>query len=335
MPAFDFSEEMLSNENFQPFTNSGIPGIYPADSPVAKYGKLKVKGTQLCDERNKPVRLKGLFIRFLMEEGRFVNGKAFSWLSDKWKVEVIRVPFLPARWYGEPSYIGNGAMENLIKDAVRITEENGMYCIIDWHILGDGDPNIHREEAKDFFRKMAFLYGAKKHVIYEICNEPNGSGVKWENKIKPYAEYIIPAIRAGDSNAVILVGTPTWSQDVNDAADDPLKYDNIMYTFHFYAGTHKEDLRRRISSAVPRIPLFCTEWGSSDCYARGGPYAEEAAKWVEFMNTNNISWCYYSLTDYKESAAVFKHGVKSDGDWEEGDFTESGKYVRDLLTNDK
>jgi endoglucanase len=120
---------------------------------------------------------------------------------------------------------------------------------------------------------------------------------------------------------------------VGDAAADPLKYDNIMYTFHFYAGTHKEDLRDRIISNVSGIPLFCTEWGSSDCNAKGGPYAEEAAKWLEFMNTNKISWCYYSLSDYKESASIFRPYVKPDGDWGEGDLTGSGKYVRDLLTN--
>lgn len=33
-----------------PVTNSGIPGIYPQDSIVAKYGKLKVIRTQLCNE---------------------------------------------------------------------------------------------------------------------------------------------------------------------------------------------------------------------------------------------------------------------------------------------
>lgn len=28
-----------------------------------------------------------------------------------------------------------------------------MYCIIDWHILSDGNPLIHKEQAKVFFEK--------------------------------------------------------------------------------------------------------------------------------------------------------------------------------------
>jgi endoglucanase len=159
LPVLSCSEVALPNT----FTNAGVPGIYPEGSPVARYGKLKVKGTQLCDEQGRPVVLKGLFIRFLSSEGRFINQKAFSWLSDKWKVEVIRVPFLPARWYGEPSYIGIGEMEDLIKDAVRLTEENGIYCIIDWHVLGDHDPNVYKEKARPFSsvrKSMSYMKSA-------------------------------------------------------------------------------------------------------------------------------------------------------------------------------
>ena len=37
-----------------------------------------------------------------------------------------------------------------------------------------------------------------------------------------------------DSDAIIIVGTPTWSQDVDKAAASPLSYDNAMYALHFY-----------------------------------------------------------------------------------------------------
>ena len=69
------------------------------------------------------------------------------------------------------------------------------------------------------------------NVIYEICNEPNG-GTSWST-IKKYAEKIIKGIRTYDKKAVILVGTPNWSQDVDQAALSPVskKYrKNVMYT---------------------------------------------------------------------------------------------------------
>ncbi len=53
----------------------------------------------------------------------------------------------------------------------------------------------------------------------------------------PMQKAVIPVIRENDKDAVIIVGTPTWSQDVDQAAASPISgYKNIMYAFHFYAG---------------------------------------------------------------------------------------------------
>lgn len=65
-----------------------------------------------------------------------------------------------------------------------------------------------------------------------------GSGdLGWSGTIKPYAQAVISAIRAIDPDNLIVVGTPTWSQDVDVAAADPIAGTNIAYTLHFYAGT--------------------------------------------------------------------------------------------------
>ena len=70
-------------------------------------------------------------------------------------------------------------------------------------------------------------------MIYEICNEPNGCS--W-NTIRDYAEQIIKVIRKNDANAVIILGTPNWSQLGSEVANHPIKgYKNIMYSLHFYA----------------------------------------------------------------------------------------------------
>ena len=96
-------------------------------------------------------------------------------------------------------------------------------------------------------------------MLYEICNEPNG-GTSWES-IKAYAEEIIPVIREKKPDAVILVGTPTWSQEIDKAAESPLEDKNVMYTLHFYAGTHKDDLRNRLESyAQNGLPIFSVFW---------------------------------------------------------------------------
>ena len=72
----------------------------------------------------------------------------------------------------------------------------------------------------------------------------------------------MPVIREKRPDAVILVGTPTWSQEIDKAAESPLEDKNVMYTLHFYAGTHKDDLRNRLESyAQNGLPIFVSEFG--------------------------------------------------------------------------
>lgn len=330
----------LTQEEYQaalnqkiPAGNDGVPGKYPPDSPVARYGKLQVKGTNLCDEKGNPVQLCGVFIRALKEEHKYLNRGAFLTMVKDWKIDVIRVPFWPAQWYSEPSYIGSAYYEKMIDECVALCEESGIYCIIDWHILGDGNPFMHAKESREFFGKLARKYGAKKHVIYELCNEPNGPGVTWNDVVRPYAEFVIPVIRAAAPDSIIIVGTSTWSQDVDITARNPLTYGNILYAFHFYSGAHKEALRARVAAASKRIALFSTEWGNSNYDARGGPFKSESSLWLAMMRENKISWCHYALTDFPEEAAMLKPGAKANGGWTDSDLTPSGQFTVEYLKN--
>ncbi len=309
--------------------NSGLTGNYPANSPVAIHGKLRVVETQLCDEKSVPIQLRGFSSHGLQWYGKFVNSESIAWLAKNWKMDVFRV----ALYTAENGYIKDSSLAINLKYAVDYAEESGIYCIIDWHILSDGDPNIYKKAARDFFKKMAFLYGAKSHVMYEICNEPNGADVTWKSNIKPYAEYVIPAIREGDSNGVIIVGSGDWSQDIQDPAADPLKYENIIYSVHFYAGTHTQGLRNMISDALHHIPIFCTEWGTSDSSGNNGPFLEEAQTWMDFLNSGKISWCNWALCDKPAPPFPFKPGAGTSGDWNDETLTPSGRFVKDAMTN--
>lgn len=316
-----------------PAGNSGIEGSYPSGSVVARYGRLQIKGTQLCDEKGNTIQLNGIFLRALKEESKFINDDCFSTFADKWNIDVIRIPFMSASWYLEPSYIGSPKYEQLIDKAVQLSEKYGIYCIIDWHVLGDGNPLLHAKESFDFFQRLAYKYGAEKHVLYEICNEPNGKNVTWDDVIKPYAELIIPAIKAGNPDALVIVGTSTWSQDVDKAAANPLDFTNILYAFHFYSGTHKYILRKRVEKASYKIPLFASEWGNSNYDAKGGPFIKESRKWMDMMYARQISWCHYALTDFPEDAAILKPNASVKGDWTDEDLTASGKFIIDFIRN--
>nr|6GJF_A Chain A, ENDOGLUCANASE [synthetic construct]6GJF_B Chain B, ENDOGLUCANASE [synthetic construct]6GJF_C Chain C, ENDOGLUCANASE [synthetic construct]6GJF_D Chain D, ENDOGLUCANASE [synthetic construct]6GJF_E Chain E, ENDOGLUCANASE [synthetic construct]6GJF_F Chain F, ENDOGLUCANASE [synthetic construct] len=296
-------------------------------TPVETHGQLSVKGGQLVDENGKPVQLRGMSSHGLQWFGDFVNKDSMKWLRDDWGINVFRV----AMYTAEGGYITNPSVKNKVKEAVEAAIDLGMYVIIDWHILSDNDPNTYKEQAKAFFQEMAAKYGNYPNVIYEICNEPNG-GVTWSNQIKPYAEEVIPAIRANDPDNIIIVGTPTWSQDVHDAADNPLPYSNIMYALHFYAGTHGQSLRDKIDYALSKgVAIFVTEWGTSDASGNGGPFLNESQKWIDFMNSRNISWANWSLSDKSETSAALMPGASPTGGWTDSNLSASGKFVREQI----
>lgn len=141
-------------------------------------------------------------------------------------------------------------MFGLVRDGVSFATEADLYAIVDWHVLSDANPLAHADEAAGFFGRISADLSTNNNVIYEICNEPN-NGTTWED-VKAYAQRIIPIIRANDPDAVIIVGTPTWCQDVDQAAAAPLDAGNVMYALHFYAATHQADLRDRMAATVRR-----------------------------------------------------------------------------------
>ncbi|MBM7556745.1 aryl-phospho-beta-D-glucosidase BglC (GH1 family) [Halanaerobacter jeridensis] len=145
--------------------------------------------------------------------------------------------------------------------------------------------------------------------------------VPW-GEVKGYAEQVIPVIRSHSDN-LIVVGTPTWSQDVDKAANNPINAHNIAYTLHFYAGTHGQYLRDKGNYAMSKgLALFATEWGTVNANGDGGVNYGGTEEWLNWMDQNNISWCNWSIHDKNEGASIFNPG---------GSLSESGKYLKDIL----
>jgi endoglucanase len=184
---------------------------------------------------------------------------------------------------------------------------------------------------------MAQRYGSYPNIIYELCNEPNGRDVTWGGSVKPYAEELISVIRKHDPDNIIIVGTPTWSQDVDIAALDPLEGDNIMYTLHFYAGTHGQELRNKAQRAIDRgLPLFVTECGTSQATGGGGVYEDKFLEWLSFLNMHQISWVNWSLTNKGEDSGILAMNVDRDGKghWTDKELSQSGRFIRKILRNE-
>lgn len=298
------------------------------EGPFSIHGALRVDGTHIVDSSGNPYQLMGMSTHGIAWFPAFVNLDAFKTLRDDWNTNCVRIAMYT---YENGGYCTNGAdkekLKELVKNGVDYATELGMYVIIDWHVLNDEDPNVYKEEAAAFFDEMSEIYSDRENVIYEICNEPCKSAA-WDG-IKSYADQIIPVIRENDEDAVIIVGTPTWSQDIDQAAASPLDYDNVLYALHFYAATHTDWLRQRFKDCVAAgLPVIVSEFGMCDASGKGGNNFEESEKWLRLLDDNNISYMCWNLANKSETSSVISAGSFKTSDWEESDLSESGQWIR-------
>ncbi|WP_069188409.1 carbohydrate-binding domain-containing protein [Paenibacillus sp. GM2] len=333
------------------------PAVKPSVGGALQIVEIDGEKT-LADQSGNPIQLRGMSTHGLQWFPEIINENAYAALANDWGANVIRL----AMYVGENGY-GTPANQEKIRqrvlDGIDLAIANDLYVIVDWHVHAPGDPRADiYSGAMDFFRDISSLYPNNEHIIYELANEPSpnntdGPGIPndesgWQ-AIKEYAEPIVEMLRQGDAqNNIIIVGTPNWSQRPDLAADDPIQADNIMYTVHFYTGTHmpaadSSDRSNIMSNAryalEQGVPIFVTEWGTSQASGDGGPYLQEADQWLSFLNENNISWVNWSLTNKNETSAAFmplelgKQPATAldpgeDQVWSIPELTVSGEYVR-------
>lgn len=299
----------------------GTERIYGMDFLTAKNGHI-------YDESGNKITLRGMSSHGIAWYGHFYNEKTLRTIVDDWQVNVFRIAMYTEEWGG---YISNNGIKNKVNELVQICIDLGIYVIIDWHILKDGSPMTHVVESEKFFDEMSKLWGSHPNVIYEICNEPNG-WANWSNSIKQYAERVIPVIRKNAPRSMVIVGTGSWSQDILDAASNPLKFDNIALALHFYAGTHGDWLMQRIPVAMQKgSTVFVSEWGTSQSSGNGGVYINESRRWLDFLEKNQISWVNWSLAPKQESSAALRETASVNGHWSDSDLTDSGRFVKSYL----
>lgn len=310
-----------------------VSGTLSAALPSVS-GALRVDNTRLVDENGQAVQLKGISTHGLAWFPDYINEACFRQLREEWNANVIRLAMYTAEYGGYCSGGDQEALKELIRNGVEYASELDMYVILDWHILSDGNPNTYLDQARDFFQEMSQDYASRNNVLYEICNEPNGS-TSWSD-IKAYAEEIIPVIRNNDEDGIIIVGTPNWSQYVDQAAADPISgYDNIMYSLHFYAATHKDSLRKAMTDAIDAgLPIFVSEYGICDASGNGSIDENQARKWIDVMNQYGVSYVAWNLSNKSETSAILSAGCNKTSGFTEDDLSSSGRWLFAMLTGE-
>ncbi|MEJ7557995.1 MAG: glycoside hydrolase family 5 protein [Pedobacter sp.] len=297
-------------------------------SPVDIHGQLKISKGQLLDKNNAPPQLRGISMSWSIWGGqKYYTPEVIGWLHRDFKANIVR---LAMGIEPDGGYLKNPAMQKqLIISSIDAAIANGMYVLIDWH---DHHADQHQHEAISFFSEMANRYKRKHNVIYEVFNEP--TKIDWKI-VKSYSTAVIKAIRKYDKENVIVVGSPSWDQDVDVVAKDPiLGFKNIAYSFHFYASdpNHQAALMKKADVAIASgLALVVTEWGVGESNGNGVFDLTKTEKWVQWMEKNKLSWANWNITDKKETTAILNKGASIKGNWTAEQLTPGGKYIREKL----
>jgi endoglucanase len=302
-------------------------------TPVAANGQLRVCGVHLCNQQGRAIQLRGMSTHGLQWFADCYHGASLAALADDWRADLLRIAmYVQEGGYETDPASFTGRVNKLVDQA----ESRGLYAIVDFHTLNPGDPNHNLQRAKTFFRAVSARNAAKKNVIYEIANEPNG--VSWA-AVKSYAEQVIPVIRANDPDAVIIVGTRGWSSlGVSDGAGfgeitaDPVAAGNIMYAFHFYAASHKDNYRAEVRRAAATLPLFVSEFGTVTADGGGAVDVASSTAWLDLLDRLKIGYTNWTFSDAGEGSAAFKPGTCG-GSTFAGTrvLTRSGTFIRDRI----
>ncbi|WP_250036608.1 cellulase family glycosylhydrolase [Paractinoplanes maris] len=302
-------------------------------TPVAVNGQLRVCGVKLCNQYGRPIQLRGMSTHGLQWYPNCVNNASLDALAGDWQADHLRLSM----------YIQEGGYEtnprqftDRMHALIEQVSARGMYVIVDWHQLTPGDPHYNLERARTFFAEIAQRHGSKPNILYDVANEPNGT--PW-SRIKTYHEAIIPTIRAADPDAVILLGTHGWgSLGVSDGGSEadvinnPVNATNIMYTFHFYAGSHGTEYLNTLSRAADRIPVFVTEFGTQTASGDGANNFTRSQQYLDLMAQKKISWTNWNYSDDSRSGAVFNSGTCPGGPFAgTSRLKPAGVWIRDHL----
>ena len=319
-----------------PLEATGSTTAAPAGSPVALNGALRAQGARIVGAQGQPVQLKGMSLYWsqLAAGSGFYNADVINWLVKDWHISIIRIA-IGVTGKNDGDYLSKPDDQlKLLDTVVQAAFANGIYALIDWH---DADAPQHLDGAKTFFDIVSKKYGGHANTIYEIWNEPQGNaGLTWTGDLKPYADAISAVIRKNDQSNLMVVGTPFWDQQPASVIGHPVADVNVAYTLHFYAGYPAHyfsgDVGKNAQMAVAGgVPLFVTEWGTTDPITQTMFSADESQKWMTFLDQNFISSCNWSISGADEGSSALRQGASTTGGWPDSALSQSGLFVRSLI----
>ncbi|MBU1199077.1 MAG: glycoside hydrolase family 5 protein [Nanoarchaeota archaeon] len=289
----------------------------------------------------------------------------YYWLieKEKQKIEIvirtikelgfntIRVPVLPGHFLFYNNYLNK-----TIKNIVDLSAKYKLYCILDWHAIGN--PLHNQTRLKEYFHIknnkpilwysanleiassgldiLSKLFGKYKHVIFEIYNEPcpaekdilqlDLSALPWKEWRK-IAGDLISIVRKNTKN-LILVSSNYWSFNLKSTSEDPFnEYSNIAYSFHCYPFKNNKNWKEMLDS-MKEFPVVVTEFGyDTDKKSQyNSSYDDYLKPFMDYLRRNRISWIGWCFSSSWRSRIVLK--------WQPLELSDFGKHIiKNLIRN--
>nr|UNG40304.1 glycoside hydrolase family 5 subfamily 2 [Leptura aurulenta] len=292
-----------------------------AQETVSKHGRLSVSGTQLVNQNGQPLQLKGMSLFWSVWMPQYWNQASVDAVHTNCHSNIVRAA-MAVEYEGyltDPNH-----QMQMVDTVIQAAIKDDIYVIADWH---DWHGEDHINQARGFFQQVTQKYAGRPNLLYETYNEP--LDLSWSRTVKPYHQQMISVIRANEPNSIILLGTPQWDQDLNQAVADPITGQrNIMYTLHFYSVDGKQWLRDRAQSAISHgLPIFVSEYGTCAGTGDGPILPDETQLWWNFLDQHTMSYVNWAFSDKQENASVMIPNTPAQLGCTDPYLTQSGRLV--------
>jgi hypothetical protein len=232
-------------------------------------------------------------------------------IKEDWLANTVRLSVHPGVFKND-----HGRMEKILDKEVQAARQNGLFVIIDWHVIGlpngwyknnnlDDKDNYYSYDsnfntATDFWKEMAAKFRGDRGVMFELWNEPADPKKNNWSDIKPYLDRLYDIIRGQGANNLIIAPGAWWDYDLRGIKNNALKGDNIAYAWHNYASnTRYLSWNKALDGLSEKYPVIVTEWGydtdsDSNYYQKDETYANNLKQFIYDNGLHFTAWCWHA-----------------------------------------
>ena len=105
-----------------------------------------------------------------------------------------------------------------------------------------------------------------------------------------------------------------------------------MYTLHFYAATHKDNLRDKLKNARNAgLPIIISEFSICDASGNGGLDYDSANAWFQMIEDYNLSYAGWNISNKDESSALIRSDCDKTSGWKDDELSETGLWLKNTM----